>query len=174
MSFTPVAAPAVTIDLEKPIQFLGEAITKLALREPNGGDIFRCGNPVISFDVESGAYEFDEKKAFAMISRLSGIPFEGSLEFMGSDDAVAAFEGLGPFFVRGLRKVMAATRRRGSRRRPRVSLDETARAARRLAKHYGRSPLEFLDLPTEQVWRLWDDTVSDLAEERLAAFHNEG
>ena len=112
MSFKPVADPAIVIALDKPIQLLGTSIKEIALREPNGGDIFRVGNPVISFDFETGAYVFDEKKAFAMLSRLSGIPIDDSLEHMQSDDVVACFEALGPFFVKRLRQVIAAFKAR--------------------------------------------------------------
>ena len=48
-------------------------------------------------------------------------------------------------------------------------LHEAGRAARKLAKHYGQSPLTFLDLPIDQIWRLWDDTIRDIDEDRLAA-----
>lgn len=108
MSFEPVKNPAVKVQLEKPIQFLGEAITEIAMREPMAGDIYRVGKPVISFDFETGAYQFDEKKMLEMIWRLSGIPIEGSLELMSADDTVACFEAAGPFFVRGLRRMVAA------------------------------------------------------------------
>ena len=112
MIFKPVADPAIVIPLDKPIELLGTAIKEIALREPNGGDIFRVGNPVISFDFETGAYVFDERKAFAMLSRLSGLPIDDTLEKLQADDAVACFEALGPFFVKRLRQVIAAFKAR--------------------------------------------------------------
>ncbi len=103
MSFEPVKNPVLTIELERPITFYGESVSKIALREPRAGDIFRCGNPVIRFDFDDGSVEFDEKKAFAMVSLLSGITFEGSLEFMTSNDAMNCFHGVARFFIPGLR-----------------------------------------------------------------------
>lgn len=103
MSFTPVENPVFTHKLSKPIQYLGEPISEIALREPTAGDVFRVGNPV-TFDIreENPAIEFNEEKAFKMVSRLSGIPIEGSLERMTSNDAIACFWGMASFFVPGL------------------------------------------------------------------------
>lgn len=103
MSFQPVKDPILTVDLEKPIQFLGEPIASIAIREPNAGDIFRVGNPVAKFDFEDGSVEFDEKKAFVMLSRLSGLPIEGSLELMTANDAMNCLHGIARFFIPGLR-----------------------------------------------------------------------
>ena len=55
------------------------------------------------FDFEDGSVVFDEKKAFAMLSLLSGITFEGSLEMMTSNDAMNCFHGVARFFIPGLR-----------------------------------------------------------------------
>jgi hypothetical protein len=44
-------------------------------------------------------------------------------------------------------------------------LEETAKAARQLARIYHCSPFVFLDLPSELVWQLYHDTLKDLAEE---------
>jgi hypothetical protein len=106
MSFKPIENPAATFPLDQPIQAYGTQITEIAVRAPTAGDLFRAGNPVISFDVETGAYRWDEQKAMAMLSRLSGIPYEGSLEHLAAEDAVYCWEGIGPFFVKGLRKVL--------------------------------------------------------------------
>ena len=103
MSFKPVADPVVVLDLQIPIQFMGETLTSLAIREPNAGDIFRCGNPVIRADFEDGSVVFDEKKAMSMLSRLTGLPIEGTLERMGPNDAIEAFHGIARFFLVGLR-----------------------------------------------------------------------
>ena len=104
MSFEPVKNPVLLLPLEQPILFLGNTLREIALREPNAGDIFRCGNPVTSFDFETGDVIFDERKAFAMVSRLSnGIPVEGSLETMTSNDAMNLFHGIARFFIPGLR-----------------------------------------------------------------------
>ena len=103
MSFEPVKNPVLTVELEKPITFLNEAVTSIALREPTAGDILRVGNPVLKFDFDDGSVEFDERKAFAMLFRLSGIPVEGSLEFMTSNDAMNCFHGIARFFIPGLR-----------------------------------------------------------------------
>ena len=103
MSFQPVKDPAITIELETPIQFLGEPVSSIAIRAPIAGDIFRVGNPVLKFDFDDGSVEFDERKAFAMLARLSGIPIEGSLESMTSNDAMNCFHGIARFFIPGLR-----------------------------------------------------------------------
>ena len=103
MAFQPVKDPVVTLELEKPIQFLGDTVTSIAIREPNAGDIFRVGNPVTKFDFEDSSVQFDERKAFLMISRLSGLPVEGSLELMTSNDALNCFHGIARFFIPGLR-----------------------------------------------------------------------
>ena len=109
MSFEPVKDPVLTVELEKPIQFLGETITRIAFREPTAGDVLRVGNPVTKFDFEDNSIAFDEKKAFAMVSRLSNLPIEGSLETMTSNDAVNCFYGIARFFIPGLRTRPAKT-----------------------------------------------------------------
>lgn len=103
MTFKPVENPVFVHQLERPIQYLGDTITELAVREPTAGDIFRSGNPVkydLRFDPPS--IEFDDAKAFAMLSRLSGVPIEGSLERMSSNDAISCFWGIARFFIPGL------------------------------------------------------------------------
>ena len=99
--FKPVENPVFTYELERPIQYLGAAITSVAIREPTAGDMFRVGNPV-KFDTKDNL-EFDEQKAMLMLSRLSGIPIEGSLEKMSCNDAVGLFWGFARFFLPGLR-----------------------------------------------------------------------
>ena len=103
MSFEPVKNPVLTIELERPIQFLGEPVAKVALKEPSAGDILRVGTPVLKFDFEDGSVVFDERKGFAMLSRLSGLPVEGTLEFMTSNDAMNCLHGIARFFIPGLR-----------------------------------------------------------------------
>jgi hypothetical protein len=103
MPFTPVENPVWKHKLAEKIQYLGEDIYEIAIREPRAGDIFRVGNPVkydLRFDPPE--IEFDEDKAFKMLSRLSGIPVEGSLERMTSNDAVSCFWGMAGFFIPGL------------------------------------------------------------------------
>ena len=102
MTFKPVETPVFTYTLSKPIQYLGEEITSVSIREPTAGDVFRVGNP-IKYDLrfDSPNIEFDEDKAFKMLARSSGIPIEGSLERMSSGDAVSCFWGMAPFFVPG-------------------------------------------------------------------------
>ncbi len=102
MTFKPVESPAFTIDLQRPIQYLGVQISEIAVREPTAGDLFRVGNPV-KYDARDNSIEFDETKAFLMLSRLSGIAIEGSLERMTTNDAVSCFWGLARFFIPGLR-----------------------------------------------------------------------
>lgn len=111
MTFKPVADPVATFALEQPIQAFGVEIHEIAVRAPTAGDLFAAGNPVVSFDSDTGAYRFDERKAMAMMSRLSNIPYEGSLDRLSAEDAVYCWEGIGPFFVKGLRRVLEAWRK---------------------------------------------------------------
>ena len=111
MTFKPIENPVATFTLEQPIQAYGTEIHDIAVRAPTAGDLFAAGNPVLSFDSETGAYRFDERKAMAMLSRLSGIPYEGSLDRLSAEDAVYCWEGIGPFFVKGLRRVLEAWRK---------------------------------------------------------------
>ena len=99
----PVENPAFILKLSKPIQYLGAEISEIAAREPTAGDVFRVGNPV-KYDprFDPPRIEFDEPKAFLMLSRLTGIPIEGSLERMSSGDAVDCFWGMARFFIPGL------------------------------------------------------------------------
>lgn len=103
MTFKPVENPVHIIALEQPIQYLGDRISEIAIREPTAGDILRVGNPV-KFDPFADRHtEFDERKAFAMLSRLSGLPVEGTLDRMLPNDAVNAMWALARFFIPGLR-----------------------------------------------------------------------
>lgn len=103
MTFKSVENPIFTHPLEKKIQYLGEEISEIAMREPTGGDVFRVGNP-IKYDLrfDPPKLEFDEEKSMKMVSRLSGIPIEGSLERMTSADTIACFWGIAGFFIPGL------------------------------------------------------------------------
>ncbi len=101
MTFKPVENPVFTLDLQRPIQYLGVPIKTVAIRAPTAGDIFRVGNPV-RYDMRDNSIEFDDGKAFTMLSRLSGIPVDGSLEHMTTNDAVSCFWGFAGFFIPGL------------------------------------------------------------------------
>ena len=98
----PVQNPAMTIKLEEPIKLLGEAIQELAIRKPTPGDVFRIGIPV-KHDLRDGSIDFDQRKAFPMLEQLTGIPFEGSLENMSTNDMMSAFWAMVPFFIAGMR-----------------------------------------------------------------------
>lgn len=69
MTFKPVENPIFTYTLNRNIQYLGQEISEIALREPTAGDVFRVGNPV-KYDVRLAppSLEFDEDKAFKMLS----------------------------------------------------------------------------------------------------------
>ena len=43
-------------------------------------------------------------------------------------------------------------------------LTETAKAARQLAREYHQSPYAFLDLPADEIWRLYEATIQDHAD----------
>ena len=111
MTFKPVENPVATFALEQPIKAYGSEIGEIAVRAPKAGDMCHAGNPVLSFDIETGVYRWDERKAMLMLSRLSGIPLEGSLETLSAEDAVYCWEGIGPFFVKGLRRLVEAYRK---------------------------------------------------------------
>jgi hypothetical protein len=64
------------IELRKPVIANGEEVKELKFREPTGGDIERCGNPV-NIDVLSGEtprITFDSKAMTQMMSLLAGVP----------------------------------------------------------------------------------------------------
>lgn len=103
MTFKPVDNPFFTLQLEQPIQYLGEPISEVAFREPGTGDILRVGIPVKYDPSGERQIEFDERKALAMLSRLSGLPVEGTLERMLPNDTVSAMWSIARFFIPGLR-----------------------------------------------------------------------
>lgn len=102
MEFKPVENPAYSYTLITPIQYLGQAITEISIRAPTGGDMFRVGTPFKVKSVDPFDYDQDDAKAFAMLSRLSGLPIDGTLERLTPGDALAIFSfGMLPFFIPG-------------------------------------------------------------------------
>ncbi|WP_158812064.1 phage tail assembly protein [Beijerinckia sp. L45] len=102
MSFTPVPDPIFTHVLKKPIRFLDDEISEIAVREPTSGDMQRHGNPV-KYDprFDPPTIEIDETKAFAMLSALSGIPVS-ILGQLKPNDALEIFWGFARHFIPGL------------------------------------------------------------------------
>ena len=165
MSFEPVKNPAVTIELERPIQFLGEPVTSIAIREPTAGDIFRVGTTgdEVRFRGQLGPV----RRAQGLRHAIASVR-HSHRGVVGADDLERCDELLPrnrPFFYPGPADEAGRT----------VDLfAETGRAARKLAQRYGQHPYQFADLPIEEVWRLWDAEVADFEEERFNAFHSEG
>lgn len=84
---TPVGGPLI-IKLRKAIASGGgEETMELKFREPTGGDIEQCGNPVIidMFSGENVKLTFDEKKMTAMMSRLAAVP-PSSIRMLNTKD----------------------------------------------------------------------------------------
>ena len=98
----PYENPAYRLQLQEPIMLLGQTIKELAIRKPTPGDMLRIGLPV-KHDMRDNDITFDERKSFAMLAALTNIPVEGHLDQMTTNDAVAAFWAIVPFFIAGLR-----------------------------------------------------------------------
>ena len=103
MSFEPVKNPAFRHTLSQPIQAFGTEIVEVTAREPTGGDLMRIGNPVKYIPGDTDI-SFDDARAMRMLSALSGIPIEGSLDRAKPADLVEMFWGMAGFFIPGLRK----------------------------------------------------------------------
>jgi hypothetical protein len=90
----------ITVKLRKPIQANGEEVSELVFREPNGGDIERCGNPVDidPFQGETVKLSFNEKKMTQMMSRLASVP-PSSIRMMNPKDWNSIAWQLLPFFT---------------------------------------------------------------------------
>ncbi len=89
----------IRVPLSKPIEAHGESLAALAFREPNGGDIARCGNPV-KFNLAAADPEpsFDEAKMTAMMAALAGVP-PSSIALMTSRDWMTCAWVLADFFA---------------------------------------------------------------------------
>ena len=103
MTFKPIENPAFRHTLSVPIQAYGTEIREVAAREPTGGDLMRIGNPVRYVPGDTDI-TFDDARAMRMLSALTGIPIEGSLEKAKPADLVEMFWGMAGFFIPGLRK----------------------------------------------------------------------
>ncbi|HWJ72594.1 MAG TPA: phage tail assembly protein [Kaistia sp.] len=89
----------IHVPLSKAIPAHGEDIKELAFREPTGGDITRCGNPV-KFNLASADPEpsFDEVKMTAMMAALAGVP-PSSIAVLTSRDWMTCAWMLSDFFA---------------------------------------------------------------------------
>jgi hypothetical protein len=100
--FKPVENPVFTYTLNRKIQFMGEAVEEISIREPTMLDLTLVGNPFKITKVPEFSYEIDQRKALKMLSQLSGLTVEGCLERLYPSDAIYMFEeGMLPFFVGG-------------------------------------------------------------------------
>lgn len=97
------------VPLSKPIEAHGEPISELVFREPTGGDIARCGNPVIYNPATESIDDvrFDEAKMNKMIATLAGVPLSTVEKLPAHDWSICAWTIAG-FFL------MPATIRSGS------------------------------------------------------------
>lgn len=91
--------PAFTLELMRPIQAHGEAVTVLRFREPTGRDLLTIGNPVI-FDPISDPPKVlhDEKRMNQMLAVLANVP-PSSILMLTPRDWITCAWGLTPFFV---------------------------------------------------------------------------
>lgn len=97
----PVLAGPITVKLRKPIQGGdGHEVSELVLREPNGGDIERAGNPVLidPFAGDTVKLSFESKSMTNMISRLAAVPTSSVRQLHPKDWNSIAWQ-LVPFFT---------------------------------------------------------------------------
>jgi len=92
-------AGLIKLKLRKPILVEGEPKTEVSFREPTGGDIERCGNPVnMDFAGEVPKVTFDERKMTAMLAQLAAVP-PSSIRSMHPKDWITAAWTIAGFFV---------------------------------------------------------------------------
>lgn len=92
---------ASRVPLSKPIDAHGETIRELVFREPTGGDIARCGNPVL-FNPTTESIDdirFDEAKMAKMIAVLAGVPDSTVAKLPAHDWMLAAWVVAGFFLM---------------------------------------------------------------------------
>lgn len=92
-------ADKIRISLTRPVPAHGEEIAELSFREPTGGDIARCGNPVkFNFSADPPEISFDEAKMAKMLSLLAGVPESSIARLTAADWMTSAYSVAGFFF----------------------------------------------------------------------------
>lgn len=88
------------IVLRKPVMAHGEEVKELIFREPTGGDIAMCGNPVIIHMMGQSEPKllFDAQAMEAMMSRLAAVP-PSTIKNMDSRDWESGAYLLSRFFM---------------------------------------------------------------------------
>jgi hypothetical protein len=78
------------ITLTRPIKAQNESLTELTLREPNAGDLFRCGIPYKVEAAKDGSVRtvFDAGAVRALTAALAGIP-TSSVDQLSAADFMA-------------------------------------------------------------------------------------
>ncbi|MBN9430814.1 MAG: phage tail assembly protein [Bosea sp.] len=98
---SPAADDKARVSLSRPIEAHGEPLTELVFREPTGGDIARCGNPVIWNPATQSIDDvrFDEAKMNKMIATLAGVPLSTVEKLPAHDWSVCAWTVAGFFLM---------------------------------------------------------------------------
>jgi hypothetical protein len=102
-------ASVVKIALNKPVIANGEEVMELSFREPTGGDIAMCGNPVtVDFREDPPKINTDSKAMTAMLSQLAVVP-PSTIKSLSAKDWEAAALVVTGFFLPDLSKISFST-----------------------------------------------------------------
>ena len=101
-----VENPTYTHTFPEPFTVLGEQVTELPIRKPNGLDMIEVGTPVI-FDSATGKAELDIPKCYEMVSRLSTMPTK-TLLTIDPGEMLDLFWMIASFFMRGRQALLPA------------------------------------------------------------------
>jgi Phage tail assembly chaperone proteins, E, or 41 or 14 len=90
---------SLVIQLRKSVIANGDETKELVFREPTGGDIERCGNPVlIDMAADPPKISFDSKSMTAMMAALALVP-PSTIRQMHTRDWETVAWRLAPFFL---------------------------------------------------------------------------
>lgn len=100
MTETPsVPDDKVRVQLSRPVQAHGAEISELVFRQPTGGDIVRCGNPVkINMAAADPELTFDETKMTRMMAVLAAVP-ESTIGALSASDWMFCAYSVASFFM---------------------------------------------------------------------------
>ncbi len=101
-----VENPTYTHVFPEPFTVLGEQVTELPIRKPNGLDMIEVGTPVI-YDSATGKAELDIPKCYEMVSRLSAMPTKILLS-VDTGEMLDLFWMVASFFMRGRQALLPA------------------------------------------------------------------
>jgi len=97
----PIATPSgdITVKLRKQVIANGDETMELTFREPTGGDIEKCGNPVlIDMAADPPKITFDTKSMTQMMATLAVVPPSTIRQMHPRDWETVAWR-LAPFFL---------------------------------------------------------------------------